>query len=389
MLGGLRPQAFLREYWQRRPLLVRGAFQGQRNPLSPEELAGLACETELPARLVLEHGGAYPWEVRHGPFAAEDFSQLPHSHWTLLVQGVERLNAAVAALRNPLDFLPAWRLDDIMVSYATDGGGVGPHVDSYDVFLVQLWGRRRWRVHATPQRYTACVPGLDLRILSEFSADQDWLLEPGDLLYLPPGVAHWGTAEGECMTYSIGFRAPSGREVWTGYLEHILAGLQDGGRYADPDLTPTQRPGEICKTTLARVQALLESMPKDPQALANWFGEHVTDPGPGFPEPGRAPQVARLVDRLREGRSRLYRRHGARLAYVVAGRETHWFALGQRWVLRGNLARLARGLADSPAGTLVESAPWLAEADGPALLATLVHLQALSERRVPRTQRVS
>ena len=382
VLGGLSPQAFLRQYWQKQALLVRGAFKGQRNPLSPDELAGLACSTDLPSRLVLEQGGQHPWEVRHGPFGVEDFSQLPASHWTLLVQGVERLIPAVAALRAPLSFLPAWRLDDIMVSYATDAGGVGPHIDSYDVFLVQLWGRRRWRINATPLRYTECLPGLDLRILRSFSADHDWLLEPGDLLYLPPGIAHWGTAEGACMTYSIGFRAPSGREVWTGYLEHVLAGLDDGGRYTDPDLRVTTKPGEISKRALERVQTLLASLPKDPQTLLTWFGQHVTEAGLGFPEPGRQPQVAALTLRLGQGQSQLHRRHGARIAYVIKGRQTHWFALGQRWVLSGSLAQLARKLANTDECATIDSSEWLNQVGGPELLAELVRLNVLIERRL-------
>ena len=168
VLGELSPAQFLAEYWQKQPLLVRGAWPGFQDPLTPEELAGLACEEGVESRLVLEQGGEKPWEVRHGPFVDDDFLKLPDSHWTLLVQDVEKHIADLAALLEPFRFIPDWRIDDLMISYAPPAGTVGPHVDDYDVFLLQGQGRRRWQISRRPVEPDNCLPDTELRILREF-----------------------------------------------------------------------------------------------------------------------------------------------------------------------------------------------------------------------------
>ena len=196
---GLDGETFLRDYWQKQPLLMPAALPTQSFTLTPDELAGLACEPQFESRLILEDEEGL-WEVRQGPFAEADFAALPESHWTLLVQDVDKYVSDTVSLIEAFDVVPDWRIDDVMISYATDRGGVGPHSDAYDVFLMQASGRRRWRISDRHYAESDLLPGIDQRILARFHTAQEWVLEPGDVLYLPPGVAHWGTAEGPCMT---------------------------------------------------------------------------------------------------------------------------------------------------------------------------------------------
>lgn len=269
--------AFLRDVWQKRPLLIRGAFPAWRNPLDPDELAGLACEDGVESRLVLRQGET--WALEHGPFAEDRFARLGKAPWSLLVQGVDRLVDDVAMLIEPFRFVPDWRIDDVMISYAVDQGGVGPHFDQYDVFLIQGLGRRRWRVGPRCDSTTPLVPHADLRLLAGFEALEEWVLEPGDVLYLPPGFAHDGVALGDdCMTYSVGFRAPSSAELVDGWSEQVASLLSDDERYADPDLAPQSNPAEITATALDRLQAMVIEALSDREGFARWFGAHATAP---------------------------------------------------------------------------------------------------------------
>ena len=209
LFGGRTIQDFLQNYWQKRPLLVRGALPGFSSPITPEALMGLACEEHANARIVLESNGQYPWEVRYGPFDEEDFLELPESGWTVLVQEVDRYVAEVQDLLASVRFVPNWRLEDVQVSYAAPRGNAGPHVDSYDVFLLQGMGQREWAIGGVPEPEDVPMQeDLDLSLLKEFKAASRWVLGPGDMLYLPPRYAHLGIALGPCLTYSIGFRAP-------------------------------------------------------------------------------------------------------------------------------------------------------------------------------------
>lgn len=275
---GLDAASFLRTYWQKRPLLMRQALPGLRSPLSPEELAGLACETGVEARLVLEKDGARPWEARHGPFDDDDFAALPETHWTLLVQDADKHVPSVTRLLEPFRFIPDWRVDDVMISYAPVHGSVGPHVDDYDVFLVQAQGRRRWRIHTRPVDESEFIPGLDLRILPEFEAEYDWTLEPGDLLYLPPKCAHWGTALGGCMTCSVGYRAPDLRELARDWMEMLIERIVPPGRYQDSELLLQTDSGEIDARVFERMQSLLNELrTADPGSLRPWLGRFLTE----------------------------------------------------------------------------------------------------------------
>jgi 50S ribosomal protein L16 3-hydroxylase len=277
-LGGMSPQQFLSDYWQKRPLLIRGAFPDLQPPLSPNELAGLACEPEVESRLVLEKGGAAPWELRHGPFDEVDFAGLPPSHWTLLVQDVDKHLPEADAIMDSFRFIPDWRVDDLMISFAPAQGSVGPHVDAYDVFLLQAVGRRRWSVRAGGFDAGDVIPDIDLKVLRTFEPEEEWVLEPGDMLYLPPGVAHHGVALEDCMTCSIGFRAPSHQDLVQAALEGVIESLDPERRYTDPELTLQAEPGRVSEAAAANLRALVRGhlQPSDAE-LDRWLGRHLSE----------------------------------------------------------------------------------------------------------------
>ena len=250
---GMPPAKFLRDYWQKRPLLIRGAFPGFRDPLTPNDLAGLACEESALSRLVVHDPRGDRWTLRNGPFSETDFGKLSKRDWTLLVQDVDKWDADVGTLLEHFSFLPAWRIDDVMVSYAVDRGSVGAHVDNYDVFLLQGLGQRRWRISTDPKARTAFRSDAELKLLREFAPTHEWLLESGDMLYLPPSVPHHGVAVGECLTYSIGMRAPSRGDLMIDFAETFAETIPEELRFGDVDLLPADGDGEIDEAAMRRV----------------------------------------------------------------------------------------------------------------------------------------
>lgn len=265
--------AFLRDNWQKKPLLIKNPWVHWENPLAPDELAGLACEEEVESRLIAQSRDN--WALEHGPLDEARFGTLGKKNWTLLVQAVDTHVAEVAALIEPFRFIPNWRIDDVMVSYASDGGGVGPHFDQYDVFLIQGLGKRRWQVGGRCDDTTELRAHDDLRLLAHFDATQEWVLGPGDILYVPPGVAHNGVAVGEdCMTYSIGFRAPSRSELIGHYSDDLLTEMADDDRYGDPQLRTQDNPGEISKEALDALHAMILEKFGDRASFARWFGSY-------------------------------------------------------------------------------------------------------------------
>lgn len=274
---GMPAADFLRDYWQKRPLLVRNAFPGFESPLSPEDLAGLACEEGVLARIVAHETARDKWMVRHGPFPEEMFPTMPDHDWTLLVQDVDKWDADVRALLDRFDFLPRWRIDDVMISFAAPGGSVGAHVDQYDVFLLQGLGRRRWQIDARPDPPVHFRLDVELKLLQRFTPDHDWVLAPGDMLYLPPGVPHHGVAQDACLTYSIGMRAPSAAELLGDFVDTLASEADESQRYRDPDLAPAADANEIDADAMRRaIDALNVLRMNDPQRLGDWFGRFVT-----------------------------------------------------------------------------------------------------------------
>ena len=274
LLGEITVETFLKEYWHKKPLLIRGAIPNFEGFLTPNELAGLACEEDVQSRLISFQ--KKQWKLEQGPFSEKRFSKLPERDWTLLVQSVNHHLQEGVDLLQQFNFIPHARLDDLMVSYAPDGGGVGPHFDSYDVFLLQGCGQRLWRI--SEQEDLSLVEGAPLRILQNFNVEKEWTLSAGDMLYLPPHVAHWGIAIGDCMTYSIGFRAPSAEELSGEFLNYLQMNRELSGRYSDPDLALQSHPSEINADMVKKVDAILEGLKWNEGDVTNFLGQYLSEP---------------------------------------------------------------------------------------------------------------
>jgi 50S ribosomal protein L16 3-hydroxylase len=277
LLGGLTVNEFLRDYWQKKPLLVRNAVPGFKGLLNPQQLIELACRDDVQARLATCQ--RKQWKLRYEPFEAEDFVGLSKKgKWSVLVQGVNHFLPKGAELVKQFNFIPHARLDDLMVSYAPKGGGVGPHFDAYDVFLVQGLGHRRWQL--STQKDQTLVEGAPLRMLKDFRVEQEWIVEAGDLLYLPPHCAHNGIAEDDCMSYSIGFRTPWHQELAEQFLVYLQDRIEIEGTYADPDLKAQQHPAEISADMLQQVSKTIRKVKWDDEDIANFLGCYLSEPKP-------------------------------------------------------------------------------------------------------------
>ncbi|MGZ5086808.1 MAG: JmjC domain-containing protein [Usitatibacter sp.] len=335
---GLDAAAFMRSHWQREPLLIRGAFPGFSDPLSPREVLALAGDPDASSRLVRRRGSSYSLE--HGPFPAARFKQLPRRDWTVLVQDTNHFSRRAEELLACFDFVPHARVDDVMVSYAVPGGGVGPHVDSYDVFLLQGHGRRRWQVSA--QKDHSFVPGIELKILERFVPESEWVLEAGDMLYLPPGVAHHGVAESECLTWSIGFRAPTDAELVAGFLDFLRDRLAPAGQYADAGAAPARHPGEIPAPMLEHAAGAMEAIRWSPALVREFAGRFLSEPKASvFFSPPRKP-MART--RFAQEAARRGLALDARSRFVFSG--TMFFMNGEPAVVPPKARAMAMRLAD-------------------------------------------
>ncbi|ROM53828.1 MULTISPECIES: ribosomal protein uL16 3-hydroxylase [Pseudomonas] len=370
LLGGITAREFLRDYWQKKPLLIRQAIPDFESPIDADELAGLALEEEVESRLVIEHGER-PWELRRGPFAEDAFSTLPEREWTLLVQAVDQFVPEVAELLEQFRFLPSWRIDDVMISFAAPGGSVGPHFDNYDVFLLQAQGKRNWKIGQMCSSESPLLQHADLRILAEFEESAEWVLEPGDMLYLPPRLAHYGIAEDDCMTYSVGFRAPSAAEVLTHFTDFLAQYLTDEERYTDADVQPVSDPHQIQSDALDRLKSLLAEHMSDERMLLTWFGQFMTEPR--YPELVAGEELGEedFINSLEDG-AILVRNPSARMAWSEVDDDVLLFASGQSRYLPGKLRELLKMICSADALHAENLGPWLADEDGRALLCELV-----------------
>jgi len=294
LLGGLTISEFFGKYWQKKPLLIRRALPKFAGLFEPRRLLDLACKEDVQSRLVTQQRGKF--ELRHSPFNADDFAGVGNKKWTVLVQGVNHHLPEAAELLKLFNFIPHARMDDLMVSYASRGGGVGPHFDSYDVFLLQGTGHRRWQISTQTDR--DLVAGAPLRILKDFRAEEEWVLEAGDMLYLPPHCAHNGIAEDDCMTYSIGFRTPAYQELAEQFLVYLQDRIEINGMYADPDLKLQKHPSEISAAMLKQVEDVIKRLRWDSEDIANFLGCYLSEPKPHVYFEGPKPALSAARFRL-------------------------------------------------------------------------------------------
>lgn len=329
ILGDLSHQEFLNEYWQQKPLLIRQAFNGSPLNLPPEELAGLACDTDAPSRLIIEKGEE-PWESLFGPFDDNVFAELPDTHWTLLVNDLERYIPELRNIIQPFRFIPDWRIDDLMLSYAVTGGSVGPHTDEYDVFLIQTSGTRRWTIDTDKNYAKETLDNCSLSILQNFNAKEEWLLEPGDMLYLPPNMPHYGIAQDNaCMTLSVGFRAPSQQELINSWIESITNSTEFKRRYSDKKRVIQKHSAEITNNDIAELSnIIIEGINSQKSNLPLWLGKHLTET-----KGNAAVDDDALTETLDIGSESYIRQSWLRLAYIENKNTLHFFADGDHFEL--------------------------------------------------------
>lgn len=332
---GMSQQQFLDQYWQKKPLVIRQAFTSPVSTLSADELAAFACEQEIESRLIQEHG-IKPWQLQYGPFDEDDFAALPETHWTLLVQDMDKHYPPLQGLLKSFDFLADWRRDDLMISYAPQGGSVGPHTDSYDVFLLQAQGTRRWQISDKPVLGAQLRTDTELRILQEFKADQSWDLQPGDMLYLPPDFAHHGVALNDCMTFSIGFRAPSQLQLLDAFIHTLTEQQLAEQLYADSDVSRLEVASELDGEAVQRFQdLLLRSINDNISLLPLTVGRLVTETKPTLQVLAEEfltdkPALAEIDSHFERGEY-LQRNDYLRFAWHQTAQESYLFAAGEAY----------------------------------------------------------
>lgn len=339
-LGDMSLETFLRDYWQKKPLVIRNAIADFKSPLEADELAGLACEPDVESRLVAFDPVADQWKMEQGPFDEARFSSLPEENWTLLVQAVDHWAPEAHRLLRQFNFIPNWRLDDLMISFAVKGGGVGPHYDNYDVFLIQAQGSRRWEFGGLYDEHSPRREDAPVMILPEWQAETTVELNPGDLLYLPPRIGHNGIATSDdCITCSVGFRAPATHEMLRSFSDDLGESLGHDERYEDPDLSATADPGHISEEALERAHQLLLNHLADKQRFREWFGRFVTEPK--YPEHQQEEEDEVTADELIEflqSDGELLINEGSRLSWAKSTAGITLFADGRSYPLTSSAA---------------------------------------------------
>ena len=325
---------FLENYWQKKPLLMRGAFPDWQNPLEPDELAGLACEDDIESRLIISSDD---YEMKHGPFDGEQFAALEDKIYTLLVQAVDHHIPEVSVILDAFRFIPNWRIDDVMVSYANTGGGVGAHYDQYDVFLLQGLGQRRWQIGQMCDGNTALLPHDDLRLMADFQVKDEWILDTGDILYVPPMLAHNGIAQSDdCMTYSIGFRTPSQYELISHYSDYILDEICEDARYQDKSFRGQDNSGEISDKAIDRLHKMMLSKISNKAGFTRWLGQYLSAPKYGEPHPSD------LMDHDMQNGDAIIRNPASRFVYIDDGQSL--YVDGIYYDCTGETANFAKAL---------------------------------------------
>ena len=356
-LNNFDTEKFLRNNWQKRPLLIRQGLDNTEAFISFDELAGLACEPEMESRLVSYQ--QQQWYLRHGPFSKSDFSQLPNSHWTLLVQAVDHVSPAIFELMDSFRFIPNWRLDDIMVSYACKGGGVGPHFDNYDVFRVQTSGQREWQLGPRCDESNPLIDHPDLLLLDNFECQQRFVLNPGDILYIPPRYSHWGIAkDNNCITCSVGFRAPALADIIVEYAEHLGQGLTSQQRFQDQRRQLQDNPGEISHHVIDQLRSLIVKTVDDQNALESWFGKYMTQAKYEHDTDEIIETEQGMTEKLLAGHP-VFRDPSTRLAYIAGYEQTQFFCNGLCWQLDSRYVALAKLLGGQTVFSAEDFTEWL------------------------------
>lgn len=375
---------FLTDFWQKKPLVIRNALPQFQNILPADELAGLSMEEEIESRIVIATPEKAPyWHLKNGPFLEKDYQQLPPTHWTLLVQGLDRWIPELALLFEYFNFIPQWRVDDLMISYASEHGSVGPHYDNYDVFLYQAQGRRKWLLttkHCNEENYMSDVP---LRIMQQFDIEEEYILEEGDMLYLPPHVGHYGIAlNNDCMTYSFGYRSYSDRELWDSFGDYCSELGEASIYYKDPNWAVLQETSELPKESWMSAKATLLSLLNDEQKLKLWFGCFATQldrqAEAALPEPVSKP-LKFFMKKLSQT-TELTRHPSVRFAYQLQDEAPFMtlFINGCEWNCQNVSIELMKLVANQRVIAIDEIQPWLHQAENQNFLFELWTLQWLS-----------
>lgn len=375
-------ETFLTEYWQKKPVVIKKALPEFINPLTPDELAGLALEEDIESRIVTQKPKQTPqWSLKKGPFSEEDFSKLPKTHWTLLVQGVDRFIPEVYELLDHFNFIPQWRIDDVMISYAAESGSVGPHYDHYDVFLFQAMGTREWSLtsqNCSPENY---IPDLELRIMNEFQVEQQFLLEEGDMLYLPPHIGHYGVAKtAECMTYSFGYRSYQGQELLDSFADYVSEKQEFNALYQDPNWFNQTNASEVTSPAWKNAQQLLLELVNNEQLLKSWFGCFATrldQPAEAqLPEPLEESEASldEFINELNKGQG-IARDACCRFAYTKENGPFILYINGCEWPTEQVDSLLIELLANNRFLPLVQLKPFISKESNQLFLLDLWQLQ--------------
>jgi 50S ribosomal protein L16 3-hydroxylase len=371
-LGAMSVEHFFKEYWQKKPLLIRQGLPDFNNPLSIDEIAGFACDELIESRLIIETSEPSGWQVQDGPFESSTLHALPDSHWTLHVQSVDHYVPDVYNLLDHFRFIPNWRIDDVMVSCSSDSGTAGPHYDQYDVFLIQGLGNKLWKIGQKCDQQTALLPDTELSILKDFQTTEEWLVKPGDILYIPPQYAHYGIAQGQSITYSIGFRAPGHGEILSEFSYFQEQRSNAHQRYQDPDLTVQNNPGELSEQFIDKVQSILREQVNDRSSIAEWLGEFVTREKIETEEilPEQPLTVEQLLPLIQASNEFCWS-EGARFAYIQKNESIYFYVNGNRFKVEPAALRCIQRLCCSTRIKANELLPFLKDTNCATMLCQL------------------